>query len=74
VEWIWGFVLMAINIKTELQNLDRNDFISVANLVDRIIKDIWDTATDDDCLDGLMKDYMIDLINPDLLDFDSSES
>ena len=65
---------MTINIKTELQNLDRNDFISVANLVDRIIKDIWDTATDDDALDGLMKDYMIDLINPELLDFDSSES
>ena len=65
---------MVINIKTELQNLDRNDFISVSNLVDRIIKDIWDTTTDDDCLDGLMKDYMIDLINPDLLDFDSSES
>lgn len=65
---------MQVHIKTELQNLDRNDFISVANLVDRIIKDIWDTATDDDCLDGLMKDYMIDLINPDLLDFDSSES
>ncbi len=65
---------MAINIKTELQNLDRNDFISVTNLVDRIIKDIWDKATDDDCLDGLIKDYMIDLINPELLDFDSSES
>lgn len=65
---------MQINIKTELQNLDRNDFMAVANLVDRIIKDIWDTAPDDDCLDGLMKDYMIDLINPELLDFDSSES
>jgi len=62
---------MAINIKTELQNLDRNDFIAVANLVDRIIKDIWDTSTDDDCLDGLIKDYMIDLINPDLLDFNN---
>jgi hypothetical protein len=48
--------------------------MAVANLVDRIIKNIWDTSTDDDCLDGLMKDYMIDLINPNLLDFDSSES
>ena len=65
---------MAINIKTELQNLDRNDFISVANLVDRIIKDIWDTSTDDDCLDGLIKDYMIDLINPNLLDFNNDQS
>jgi hypothetical protein len=65
---------MQVNIKKELQNLDRNDFISVANLVDRIIKDIWDTATDDDCLDGLIKDYMIDLINPNLLDFDNDQS
>jgi hypothetical protein len=74
VEWIWGFILMAINIKIELQNLDRNDFMAVSNLVDRIIKDIWDTATDDDCLDDLMKDYMIDLINPDLLDIDNDQS
>jgi hypothetical protein len=65
---------MAINIKKELQNLDRNDFMAVANLVDRIIKDIWDTATDDDCLDGLMKDYTIDLINPELLDFDNDST
>ena len=65
---------MVMNIKTELQNLDRNDFIAVANLVDRIIKDIWDTSTDDDCLDGLIKDYMIDLINPELLDFDNDQS
>ena len=60
---------MLVNLKTELQNLDRNNFMAVSNLVDKIIKDIWDTATDDDCLDGLMKDYMIDLINPHLLDF-----
>jgi len=65
---------MMINLKTELQNLDRNDFMAVSNLVDRIIKDIWDTATDDDCLDDLMKDYMIDLINPDLLDIDNDQS
>jgi len=71
VEWIRGVILMMINLKTELQNLDRNDFMAVSNLVDRIIKDIWDTATDDDCLDDLMKDYMIDLINPDLLDMDN---
>ena len=65
---------MQVNLKTELQNLDRNDFMAVSNLVDRIIKDIWDTATDDDCLYGLIKDYMIDLINPDLLDFDNDQS
>jgi hypothetical protein len=62
---------MQVHIKTELQNLNRDDFMAVANLVDRIIKDIWDTATDDDCLDGLIKDYMIDLINPNLLDMDN---
>jgi len=65
---------MIVDLKTELQNLDHNDFMAVSNLVDRIIKDIWDTATDDDCLDGLIKDYMIDLINPDLLDFDNDQS
>ena len=65
---------MPVNLKTELQNLDRNDFMAVANFVDRIIKDIWDTATDDDCLDGLIKDYMIDLINPELLDFDNDST
>lgn len=63
---------MEVHIKEELSKLDRNDFMAVVNLVDRIIKDIWDTATDDDCLDGLMKDYMIDLINPDLLDMESN--
>jgi hypothetical protein len=61
---------MQVHIKEELSKLDRNDFTQVCDLVDRIIKDIWETATDDDCLDGLIKDYMIDLINPELLDFD----
>lgn len=65
---------MEINIKQELQNLDRNDFIAVCKLVDRIVEDIWTTADDDDSLHGLIKDYMIDLINPDLLDFDSRDS
>lgn len=65
---------MEVNLKTELQNLDRNDFMAVSNLVDRIMEDIWVTAVDDDSLQGLMKDYMIDLINPDLLDFDNDQS
>jgi hypothetical protein len=61
---------MAVNVKKEFVNLDRNNFKDVCGLVDKIIEDICETSTDDDCLDGLIKDYMIDLINPDLLDFD----
>lgn len=65
---------MEVNIKKELETLDRNDFQEVCKLVDRIVEDIWTTADDDDSLHGLIKDYMIDLINPDLLDFDSRDS
>jgi hypothetical protein len=76
VEWIWGVILMAINIKKELQSLDRNDFIAVNDLVDKIIFDLSDLLIDtgDEIMLAAAKDYMIDLINPDLLDFDSSES
>jgi hypothetical protein len=65
---------MQVNIKKELQNLDRNDFMAVVDLVDRIMEDIWVTAVDDDSLHGLIKDYMVDLINPDLLDFDNDST
>ena len=61
---------MAVNVKQEFVNLDRNNFKDVCDLVDKIIEDIWVTAVDDDSLHGLIKDYMTDLINPDLLDFD----
>jgi hypothetical protein len=63
-----------VNIKKELETLDRNDFEAVCGLVDKIMEDIWVAAVDDDSLHGLMQDYMVDLINPDLLDFDSSDS
>jgi len=68
---------MQVNIKKELETLDRNDFDRVCDLVDKIIEDICSTAKLEDRLElqeelrvAIMKDYMIDLINPDLLDFD----
>ena len=67
---------MLVNLKTELQNLDRNDFIAVNDLVDKIIFDLSDLLIDvgDEIMFDAAKDYMIDLINPDLLDFDSEQS
>ena len=66
---------MQMNLKTELQNLDRDDFMAVSNLVDKIVFDLSDLLVDvgDEIMLAAAKDYMIDLINPDLLDFDSSE-
>ena len=62
---------MQVNIKKELQNLDRNDFTAVHDLVDKIIFDLSDLLVDvgDEIMLAAAKDYMIDLINPDLLDF-----
>jgi hypothetical protein len=76
VEWIWGVILMQVNIKKELKNLDRNDFAAVHNLVDLIISDLSDLLIDvgDEIMLDAAKDYMIDLINPDLLDFDNDQS
>jgi hypothetical protein len=73
VEWIRGVILMVVNLKTELQNLDRNDFMAVANLVDKIVFDLSDLLIDvgDEIMLAAAKDYMIDLINPDLLDMDN---
>jgi hypothetical protein len=67
---------MQINIKKELQNLDRNDFTSVHNLVDLIISELSDLLLDvgDEIMLAAAKDYMIDLINPKLLDFDNDQS
>ena len=64
---------MIVNLKTELQNLDRDDFMAVNNLVDKIIFDLSDLLVDvgDEIMLAAAKDYMIDLINPDLLDFDT---
>jgi hypothetical protein len=73
VEWIWGVILMIVNLKTELQNLDRNDFMAVSELVDKIVFDLSDLLVDvgDEIMFDAAKDYMIDLINPDLLDMDN---
>lgn len=60
---------MEIDIKEELKSLDRNDFKSVAKLADKIVEDIWLSSEDDDMLCAMIKDYLIDLINPDILSF-----
>jgi hypothetical protein len=64
---------MMVNIKEELQNLDRNDFMAVSQLVDKIIFDLSDLLLDtgDEVMLAATKDYMIDLINPNLLDFNN---
>jgi len=64
-----------VNIKTELAALDRNDFDEVAIFVSKIIEDIKDAMKDDEDMGlSLIEDYLFDLINPDLLDFNSSDS
>ena len=73
--------MVEIKVKTEYETLDKTNFDQVCDLVDRIVEDIWRTSkleVDDDWQDelkmALVKDYMFDLINPDLLDFDSTDS
>jgi len=65
---------MQVFLKKEYQTLDKNNFDQVCDLVDRIVEDIWLSSEDYEMLCAMMKDYMIDLINPDLLDFDSIDS
>lgn len=62
---------MEVNIKQELENLDRNDFMNVCDLADKIVSDLGNILVDmgDECMLDATKDYIIDLINPDLLDF-----
>ena len=64
---------MEVNIKQELPKLDRNNFIAVSDLVDKIIFDLRDlhVIIGDEAMLDATKDYMIDLINPDLLDFNN---
>ena len=64
---------MQVNIIKELETLDRDDFMAVSDLVDKIIFDLSDLLVDvgDEIMLAAAKDYMIDLINPDLLDFDT---
>ena len=65
---------MSVNIKKELETLDRNDFDRTTMLVTQIMNDIKETIGDDyDMGMSLIEDYLYDLINTDLLDF-SQES
>jgi len=65
---------MEVDIKKELENLDRNNFMAVVNLVDKIVSDLSGLLiyVGDETMLEATKDYMIDLINPDLLDFDTT--
>jgi hypothetical protein len=66
---------MIINIPKELAKLDRADFTKVCEFVDKIVEDIEEILTEigrEEAI-ALTKDYMIDLINPDLLDFDKEQ-
>jgi hypothetical protein len=67
---------MMVNIKVELENLNRDDFMAVNDLVDKIVFDLSDLLIDvgDEIMLAAAKDYMIDLINPELLDFDNDQS
>lgn len=60
-----------VDIKKELANLDRSDYHKVCELVDKIVYDLSDLLLN--CGDEIMlsatRDYMINLINPDHLDF-----
>jgi hypothetical protein len=60
-----------VNIKKELENLDRSDFTKVCELVDKIVFDLTDLLVNcgDEVMLAAAKDYMIDIINPDHLDF-----
>jgi hypothetical protein len=64
---------MEVKIKQELINLDRNDLMAVSQLVDKIVFDLSDLLVigGDELMLEAAKDYMIDLINPDLLDFNN---
>jgi hypothetical protein len=62
---------MQVHIKQELETLDRNDFEAVCELVDKIVFDLNDILVkcDSESMLGAATDYMIDLINPEFLDF-----
>jgi len=68
---------MKINIKKELEKIDKNDFLQVSNLVEKIINDIRDISfkydMNNEIVFELAEDYMIDLINPNLLECDDDE-
>ena len=63
---------MEVNIKQELSKLDRNDFNQVRDLIDKITEDINDSYTHgNEYMLDVVRDYMFDLLNPNLLDFNN---
>ena len=65
---------MPVNIKKELETLDRNDFDRANILVNQIMEDIKETmGIDYEMGMGLIEDYLFDLINPDFLDLDKED-
>ncbi len=59
---------MKVNIKKELELIDRNNFDQVSDFVDKIVCDIWKRSENQvEIIDSMVRDYMVDLINPDLL-------
>lgn len=62
---------MQVHIKEELSKLDRNNFTAVCELAEKIVLDLGDILTEagDECMLDAVKDYIIDLVNPELLDF-----
>lgn len=67
---------MQVHIKEELSKLDRNDFTAVNDLIDKIMVDLSHLLVIGgfEVMVDATKDYMIDLINPDLLDFDKGNN
>lgn len=62
---------MRVNIKEILPKINKDDFTEVTDFVDRIVNDILTTANNDvELIDSMMRDYMVDLINPEFLDCD----
>jgi hypothetical protein len=61
--------IMQVDIKQELETLDRNDFDRTNILVTQIMEDIKETMGNDYEMGmGLIEVYLFDLINPEFLD------
>ena len=60
---------MRVNIKEDLPKINKDDFTEVTDFVDRIVNDILTNSRNHvELIDSMMRDYMVDLINPELLD------
>lgn len=54
-----------------IKDIDKNDIKQVEKYVEYLVEDIFKTANGNiEVMIALMKSYMIDLINPKLLNFD----